>query len=406
MAARYDDDMEILDLGEGADEGEVEWLEESAGEEQVAAGRDPRRLPPHAPRGRILASALSVALVLGGTGGLGTVAYHRHETDVRVASTLDLSASGTAPSIPGLAELAFATTWHARPSEQVLVPVVNRGPDAVTLLDGRFSELGLSGPATLWPVGDPTLAPGGTGELAGTVTADCTSAQDADMTVLTQGSDAPPGSAQIEVDPGAESGRQSSTSSSGGYSSTVTVTALGSVSSGVPPAAQEHLGSMQVRARSASGRTGEALIFPEVGVGTTAERICEQQGQNVITTSGLTASVDARTHTITVSLAATSVADVVLRYSADSEYSALPEAPGLILPDTLSPALPTAGTVAPGGKLDVAFQIPISRCSADSVPGTDNILLNVLFLLDGQLVSFENYTASAQTLIGQACGDG
>lgn len=406
MASGFDDgltdgleggleDVEFLDLD--GDEGEdgVDWLEDPDGEDEdrVGSGRDPRLLPPRAPRGRVLATAVSLGLVLSTVGGVATAAVHRHRNDVRTANALELAAAAQAPMIPGLAQLAFSAIWQAHPTERVLVPVLNQGPDRITLIDGRFTELGLSGPAVLKPVGNASVRAGGTGELAGLVTADCTTAQDAVPLELGMGQ-ATPGSVQTSGGPVTLAGGSSGAVLGGPFDGV----------GGVPLGTQERLGALEVRARSASGRIGEQMIFPDVGANSTADRICEQQGQNVVTTSGLSSSVDPRTHTITVILAANSVADVPLFYTADSEYSAVPEASGLVLAQTLKPIQPTSGTVQPGGKLKLAFQIPISRCSRTFTPDTDNVLLNVMFLLDDELVAMEIYTTPVQPLIKQACG--
>ncbi|MBR7833185.1 hypothetical protein KDL01_07910 [Actinospica durhamensis] len=404
MTAQFDDGVEFLDLDEDGDA--IDWLEESAGEDGVQGGRDPRRLPPHAARGRLLASVLSLALMLGSLGAAGSTAYHRHQTDVRVADTLKLTAASAAPFIPNLTQLAFVTTWHAHPTEQVLVPVVNKGPDTVTLMDGELTEAGLAGVTAFKPVGNAAVPPGGTGELAGVVTADCTTELDSALLVLTAepNQTSPSGGFQI-TGPG-QLGGLSVVSPGGDGSQTGTGGSQFDFGGTAPQSTRVHLGALVVRARAAGGRVGDETIYPETGLNTTAARICTQQGENVANVAGPRATADPATHVITVSLTATSVADVALDYHADAEFSTIPEAPGLVLPDTLSATAPVSGTVTPGGKVTLGFQVQITHCPGSSTPADENILFNLMFLLDGRLVSMQSYTSSVQPLISKACGLG
>lgn len=406
MTAEFDDGVEFLDLDgdEGADE--IDWLEESAGEDGVEGGRDPRRMPPHAARGRVLASVLSLALMLGSLGAAGSTAYHRHETDVRVADTVKLAASSEAPSIPNLTQLAFVATWHAHPTEQVLVPVVNKGPDTVTLMDGKLTEAGLTGSAAFKPVGKAAVPPGGIGELVGVVTADCTTELDAGFLLVTGESNQASAGGGFQISGPGGLGGSASVVSPGGDGSQSAVGGSLFGFGAVPQSTRAHLGSLVVRARAAGGRIGEQTIYPETGLNTTATRICTQQGENVANVAGPRTSADPATHVIMVSLTATSVADVALDYHADAEFSTIPEAPGLQLPATLTPTAPTSGTVGPGGSVTLGFQVPITHCPSSSTPADENILFNLMFLLNGRLVSLQTYTAAVQPLIAKACGLG
>lgn len=385
MSADFDDGVEFLDLdGDGADRGAVDdgvdWLDEDDDEERVASGRDPQRLPPRATRDRLLASVLSLALVLSAAISVGTAAYHRHEADERIANTLTLAASSAAPSIPGLTELAFAQQWHAHLAEQIVIPVVNKSPHAVTLVDGKLSEAGLRGMPTLKPVGDATVPPGGTGRLGGTVTADCT----------TQFDDA------VTIDP--NQSRSTGTA-------TVTVNGDGTITgTGTLEARrQANLGALQVHARSLSGHVGEQTIFPESGLADTADRICSQQGESVAHTSAVKVAVDPRKHSFTVSLTAKSVADTALGYVGTTSWVAQPMALGLELDGAFLP-ITESGTVQPGGTLTVSFRMTVRQCPTTPTFSDDNLLLSLLFVLNTNLVSAENDAVPYRALINEACG--
>ncbi len=361
MSAHNDDEVEFIDLG--GTEDEIDWLGEPDGEDRVEGGGDPLRLPAAAAHRRILASLLSLALVLGALGAAASTAYHRHRTDVLLADTLELAASSSAPSIPGLAQLAFTSVWHADPVEQVTIPVVNKSPDAITLLAGSLTEPGLRGSAEFRPVGAARVAPGGTGTLAGTVTAECA----AEMS-----------SVEIAF-PG---------------------------SSTVPQSARQQLGSLLVRARSAGGRVGLQTIYPETAVNTTADRICSQQGDDFSKISVMQASADPATHTITVGVNVTSNADVALDFASDADFSTQPEAPGLVLPQTFTAVGTPVGTLAPGHTVYLGFQVRIAHCSGSNTPAAENILLDVIFLWQEKLVLMETSTTAVQPLIAKACGLG
>lgn len=388
MASDFGDDVEFLDLGadggsDGVSDGGIaedgaDWLEEPGDEERVAAGRDPRLLPPRATPRRALASALSLALVVSAAIGAGSAAYHRHETDVRIADTLRLAASSTAPAIPGLTELAFAARWHAHLDERIVIPVVNKSPNAVTLVDGRLTEAGLRGTSTLKPLGEATVPPGGTGKLAGTVTADCT----------TQFEDA------VTIDP-----NKSKTTATVTINGDGTITGTGTLEA----QRQARMGRLQVRARSVSGHVGEQTIFPESGLSDTADRICSQQGGTVAHTSGVKVAVDPHTHSFRVSLTAKSVADTALNYVGNTGWAAQPTALGLKLNDSFTPVT-ESGTVQPGGTFTVSFQMTVEHCPTTPTFADDNLLLSLLFVLDTSLVSAENDTVAYRAVINEACG--
>lgn len=408
-----DDDVVFVDLD--ADEDPVfvdlDADEDPAGgaadgEEQVGGrARNERLLPPRASRGRVLASLVSLGLVLGGIGAAGTAAYRVHENDVRVANTIKLAASADAPSIPGLTGLAFDTVWHARPSQRVTIPVVNEGPDTVTLLDATLTEVGLRGTATLEPVGRATIPPGGTGRLAGLVTADCVSTL-ANQPSVSETTDSQ-AYAGILPKPGTV---------------IATVTATEPAQAMKPDQLRRRLGTLEVTARSAGGRVGKQSIYPENGLTDTAERICLQEGQMVLRTYGLRTMTDAHKHTITVSVTATSLADVNLQYLARAEFSDQPQAPGLVMPDQPTPTMPDWGTVEPGGDFTVSFQVQIEQCpSSDAMAGTTagsgadagvdataaaDVDVDVIETLtfNGEVMTTEWDYQPVQPLIDEACG--
>ncbi|WP_034265282.1 hypothetical protein [Actinospica robiniae] len=390
MAADYDgedEQVEFLDLGtgggpdgDGADE--VDWLEEADGEERVAAGRDPRRLPPRATRNRALASVLSLAVVLSAAIGAGTAAYDRHQTDVRSANLVRLAASSTAPSIPGLTELAFAPKWHAILSEQVVVPVVNKSPHPITLLDGRLTETGLRGAPTLKPVGKAVIPPEGTGELGGMVTADCT----AGFSDMSSGANP-----------------QSSAGLDGTTTAMASVIDTASLDAGDLTKMRESMGALQVQARSVSGHLGEQTIFPEQAVGNTADRICSQQGRKVAQLNKVTTSVDPSAHTFTVSVTAKSLADTALEYVSSAGFETLPGALGLELAGDFSPSSQD-DLVQPGGSFTVSFQMTVVTCPTSATFHQDQIMLNVTFLSDDFMLSGVNESVAARPLIYGACG--
>lgn len=406
-----DDDLVFVDLD--ADDDDPADAE-GDGEEQIGGRpRDERLLPARAARGRVLASLASLALVLGGIGAAGTAAYRLHENDVRIANTIKLAASADAPSIPGLTGLAFDTVWHARPTERVTIPVVNQGPDAVTLLGATLTEAGLRESPTLKPVGRATIPPGGTGELAGQVTADCVN------TLVSR-----PGVSET-TDSQAYAGILPKSGTA-----VVTVTATGDAPDPAqtmkPDELRRRLGTLEVKARSAGGRVGEQAIYPETGLTNTAERICLQEGQLVLRSSGLRTVADPHKHTIMVSMTATSLADVNLQYVANAEFSDQPQAPGLVMSDQPTPIVPNGGTVAPGGDFTVSFQVQIEQCpsgaggasgmtgagadtgaapGADSAAGADMYVIEAL-TFNGELLTTQWDYQPVQPLIEEACGLG
>ncbi|HEX4789096.1 MAG TPA: hypothetical protein VH372_11580 [Actinospica sp.] len=350
-------DVEFLDPGDPEAEAGVLWLDE----EGIGSERGPARLPPHAARGRVLASLLALALVLTGAWGTATAAYHRHLTDRRLADELVLRASASPPSMPDLVALGFAGTWHAQVTERVLVPVVNRSPRPVRLLDAVLTERGLLGPARLAPVADQPLAPGRTGELAGAVTADCTL-----------------------------------------NSSAVAVSALEFGSSTLTTVLAPRL---QVRARTSGGTSASVLMNPESAGSDLQQRICVQEGDDVTRPEKLDTAADPRAHTVTVRLVTGSNADVTLDYASSLQYSL--ERAGKMTGVSVSQPLaqqPVAGTVAPGAALTLTYVIDVWSCPTRPLPKTDGLQLQLDLSVHGTVLSNSIDGVQFDPLLAAACG--
>lgn len=367
MAAEHTP-VEFLDPDD--DSGDIELLDEPD-EERLIGGRDPLLLPARASRRRAVASLLALAVWVTGVSGCVTAAYHRHQTDVRIANLLSLRGTKAAPSIPGLSALGNQTVWHSRPSERILISVVNKSPEPVTLLDGVLDEPGMTTPATLTPVGGATLKAGQTGQIAGSVTVDCTEGTSTDSAV----------SAENSAAAGATAG-----------TATAAVTAD---SPGAP---------LLVRARTSGGSIGLQRLQPDAGGQNLQQRICGQEEGNVFGTFSTSTTGDPKTHLISLSVSTSSIADIPLNYSASASYSADPEAGGIVIAPDPRPALAVTGTVEPGGRLRVAFSIPVTSCPATPPPSTDNILIFLMFTSRGNVVGMVNNGVEFDIALAGACG--
>jgi len=365
MAAEHTS-VEFLDPDD--DSGDIELLDEPD-EERLAGGRDPALLPARASRRRAVASLLALALWGTGVGGCVTAAYHRHQTDVRIANLLSLQDAKAVPAIPGLSALGTQTVWHSRPSERVLISVVNKSPDPVTLLDGVLDEPGMTTPATFAPVGGATLSAGQTGKIAGSVTVDCTDGTSTGDAVIAENS------ATIAV--------------------TTATAALTADSPGAP---------LVVRARTSGGSIGLQRLQPDAGGQSLQQRICSQEEGNVFGTFSASTTGDPKTHVISLSLSTSSIADIPLNYSASASYSADPEAGGIVIAPDPRPALAVTGTVKPGGGLRVAFSIPVTSCPATPPPSTDNILVFLIFTSRGNVVGMFTNGIEFDSALADACG--
>lgn len=161
----------------------VEWLEGEDGED---ADRDeiasrPSALAAHTTRRRVVSSLLLVGAVLAATGYGANAVYHRDRTADRTA---DLAADATADelilaapasrgiSLPGLGGTGSGATRTELLSTEIAVPLVNRGPAAITLLPGA-TLLGRGLTASNLGSATTVLDPGQSTVLRGSVTVDC-----------------------------------------------------------------------------------------------------------------------------------------------------------------------------------------------------------------------------------------
>lgn len=369
MAAEHTP-VEFLDPDD--DSGDIELLDlDESDEERLAGERDPSLLPAHASRRRAIASLVALALWVTGVGGWVTAAYHRHQTDVRIANLLSLQDTEAVPSIPALPALGAQAVWRSRPTERVLVSVINKSPEPVTLLNGVLDEPGMTTPATLAPVGAATLRVGQTGQIAGNVTVDCTEGTSTADAVIPQNS---------------------------------TSTGVATVTASAEATANSPAAPLLVRARTSGGSIGLQRLQPDVGGQNLQQRICSQEEGNVFGTFSTSTTGDLKTHVISLTLSTSSVADIPLTYAASASYSADPEADGNIIAPNPRPALPVTGTVKPGGGLRVAFSIPVTSCPATPPPSTDNILVFLIFTSRGNVVGMFTTSVEFDSVLADACG--
>jgi hypothetical protein len=355
-------DLDIgLDLA--GTRGDAGWLDV----ERLQGGRDPgRSLPPVAPRSRVTASLLALAVFLACTGSAFTAAYHRHLTDRRIANTLKLSAADTAPKIPGLAALGFQQLWHAELEERVVIPVVNQSPRPVVLLSAVLEEPGMTAAAEFEPVGAARLAPGQTGAVGGEIMVDCT--QD-------------PAAVFPYMD--------------------------NSDNSTVP---LPNTAALLVRARTQGGHVGEAALNPDANGPDLQLRICQQEGFDITGPPTIYAIGDARTHTVEVSLDVTSSSDITMGYRATVAYARQDQYGiiGVAGPADTSPPeplLPSTGTVRSGATIHVSFTIHVLSCPIQP-QATDGLYVELTLTAQGNPVdALEESTALALPLV-TACGEG
>ena len=333
-------------MGDDEDEDEVVFLDdddEAIDEVWLAEERvettDAGVLPPRASRNRLFVTLVALALFLGGTGAAFTAAYHRHMTDLRIENLLDLAAAASPPQIPDLANLAFASTWHAAVKEQVLVPVVNHSPRPVVLLGAVLTEPGMVGAANLAPTGRATLKSGQVGDFVGQVTVDCTRT------------------------PAAFAG------------------VIGSDPSVVLP--KVPVPSLRVRARTSGGQITQTTLNPESGQalgGEMQERICLQQGSTELGAPTISMRYDAAKHVLTFDWSATSRADIALEYKLELSYSYPQDdqSAGTCRIESLPAQAIQSGVLLPGTTLSASVPVQMSDCPAGTmVVPTEMFLLNI-----------------------------
>jgi hypothetical protein len=353
-----------LDIGRtrGRDgvRGNAAWL----GEERLQGGRDlGRGLPPVVPQSRVMASLLALAVFLGCTGSALTAAYHRHVTDRRIANTLALSASDTAPRIPGLAALGHQQLWQAKIEERVVIPVINHSPKPVMLLSAVLEEPGMTAAAEFEPVGAAQLAPGQTGSVDGEITVDCT--QD-------------PAAVFPYMD--------------------------NSDNSTVP---LPNTAALLVRARTEGGHVGEAALNPDANGPDLQLRICQQEGFDITGPPTIYAIGDARTHSVVVTLTVASSSDITMGYRASVAYTRQNQHGAIGPADTSppEPLLPATGTVRSGATIHVSFTIHVLACPIEPKQ-TDGLYVELMLTAGGNPVdALEESTALALPLT-TACGQG
>jgi hypothetical protein len=233
----------------------------------------------------------------------------------------------------------------------------------VALLDAVLLERGLLGQARLTPVTDRPLAPGATGELAGTVTADCTLTSTAVAV------------SALEFD----------------GSTTTTVQAP----------------RLQVRARTSGGTTATALLNPENVSPDLQERICGQEGDDVNRPEKLDTAADPRAHTVTVRLSTGSNADVTMDYASSAQYLSEPDhgVPGFSVSQPVAQK-PAAGKVAPGAALTVTYVIDVRGCPAHPLPKGDGLQLQLEFSVRGTILASLTDGIEFDQLVDAACGLG
>jgi len=347
-----DDDVEVIFVDEDDEPRDAVWPED----ERVEAGRGSADLPPHASRHRLLVTLVVLAALLGGVGSAFAFAYHRHVTDRRLANELDLAAA-TPPQIPGLAALNLQPTWHAELTERIVIPVVNRSPRAIVLLGAMLREPGMAGDATLTPTGTTSLEPGQTGTVTGEVTVDCTQDPAANFPFMdnSNGTDVP----------------MSNTS------------------------------ALRVRARTSGGRTTEATVNPDAHQGDLQERICTQQGDEIIRNVRTSSSHESGTRTATVNLSVPSNADIALQYKASFTYSVPGEdSAAACTVEAVQPKTPTTGTLRPDSTATVTYTVQLSNCPAGAAPpSTETVELNVVISIGKTQLNSTGYGMSLSDLL-------
>lgn len=371
--------IEFLDPQQDADD--IAWLdsdgaEETGGTEHVWS-HEGSVLPPRTTARRVLGSLLVFALALSATGYAGRHAY-RHDQAVAAAANvllLDQVNVGDPVTLTDPGALGGVGAWQIEPSSAIAVDVTNESPDPITLLPGAtLSGGGLVAPATLRPSGTALLKPGESGRLVGMVTVNCSVDQQFSFALDANG--------------------------------------------------------MAVRARTASGAVGVAVLPLNPGGETLRQQICNAQGQGLATIF-FPESADPRTHSFTLTVAMQSLVAHALPYQVEQSYSNSPPAndaqaaemglqpptseappangtaasvlPGIRL-SASTPAGPVSGSLASGASVNAGYTVHVLDCPS-KVPTAPAVLnLEVLLKDHGTSVLFQTDSFDLNLLVGSACG--
>ncbi|WP_034265280.1 hypothetical protein [Actinospica robiniae] len=316
---------------------------------------DARPLGPADGWRRPAAFVLALGLCVGAASLAGVRAYRHDRAADRAAATLVLrvQATGDPVGLPGAATLGSADSWGGDPSTTVEVDVVNRSPDAVTLLPDAV----IRGPgvfsASLAPSGGARLEPGEVGRLVGTARVDCTL----------------PSAAGVGRD------------------------------------AQS---TLLVRARLADGSVGTAPIGLNTGGESVREEICLQQGATVAS-GNFAESADPLRHTFTISLTARSLLSSPLSYTLTYQYSdASRNGAAAVVPNTALGAPAPAGTIAgllvPEGRLAGGFTWPVTQCPLALPEENVDVELQLIVTDSDRKVLLQADEFDLSLLAAAACG--
>lgn len=300
------------DADDEFDADSVEWLEDAA-QDEVDAGSSV--LPPRTTRRRLVGSLLLVGCVLAAT-GYGVHAVYQRDAALEAAENeLILGpATSSGSAVLDTGARAARTTWTEHPRVGIRIPVVNRGPDPVTLLPGAtLVGAGLLGSSLSAGSGAraTVLGPGRSTVLAGYVTADC-------------------------VFSGPDTGTAAAT-------------------------------SLSVTARTSGGGVGVSAVPVDAGTnaGSIRDRICRSQ-DDALADFDMTQWVRPGSRSFMLAFTVVSHADVPLDYTfslSDGGSGWLTYVPVSHGPVSGTPAEPATGVLAPAGTATVGYTFTITDCT-------------------------------------------
>jgi hypothetical protein len=334
------------------DAGEIEWLEgdeEFAEEVEDTISARSARLPAPTTRHRAVASLLLVGAVLAVCVYAADSVYRRDLLGDVAADELILAAPPRpGVSLPALEHLASAGRWTERPRTEVAVPLVNRGPDPITLLPGAtLLGVGLSA-SSLGADAATVLGPGQATLLRGYVTADCVYSR-------------PDSAAAAET-------------------------------------------SLMISARTSGGGLGVSAVALGSDGGSVRDRICAAQS-GAVAGLDLGRSADPGTRSITLSFDAISHADVPLGYTMSVAFD-----PGTWLGAEPKVSGPRQGMLGAGASVAVAYSFPVTDCAraeraaADPADATATVGVDVHFSIGTDVVASSGAEEDISDLISRACG--